>query len=89
MNSVLDRAFAFISRRKSDYCAVFDRESVSANRVLIDLSRFCRANESCFHEDPRAHAVLEGRREVFLRIAQHLELDQEALWKLYGRKDLE
>lgn len=88
-SEAIERAKGFLHKRKSLYCNVFDKESVAAQAVLADLSKFCRANESCFHEDPRAHAVLEGRREVFLRISHHLELDQDALWKLYGRKDLE
>jgi hypothetical protein len=40
--------------------------------ALLDLAEFCRANESCFHEDPRMHAALEGRREVWLRIQEHI-----------------
>lgn len=53
--------------------------------VMADLARFCRANTTCFHEDPRIHAVLEGRREVWLRITQHLNLPLEELAKLYGQ----
>lgn len=52
--------------------------------VLIDLARFCRANETCFHPDPRLHAVAEGRREVWLRVQQHLSLTTEELYALYG-----
>lgn len=47
--------------------------------VLNDLSRFCRANETCFHADPRLHAVLEGRREVWLRIDAQKSLTVEQL----------
>lgn len=55
--------------------------------VLEDLARFCRAHETTFHTDPRVDALLEGRREVFLRIMHHLKLDPDAMWKLYdGRK---
>jgi hypothetical protein len=52
--------------------------------VLADLAKFCRAHETCFHPDARAHAVAEGRREVFLRIQRHLNLSDEQLWQLYG-----
>jgi hypothetical protein len=55
-----------------------------AQKVLIDLAVFCRANESTFHEDPRAHALAEGRREVWLRIRHHLDLSPEDLLKLYS-----
>lgn len=50
--------------------------------VLKDLARFCRAHESTFHVDPRAHALAEGRREVWLRIQNHLQLTPDELWEL-------
>jgi hypothetical protein len=31
---------------------------------------------------------LDGRREVWLRIASHLNLTEEQLWELYGSKTL-
>ena len=55
-----------------------------ADVVLRDLARFCRAHESTFHVDPRAHAVAEGRREVWLRIQNHLKLTPDELWALYS-----
>lgn len=54
-----------------------------AHEVLQDLARFCRATESTFHIDPRAHAMMEGRREVWLRLQHHLQLPPEQLWELY------
>jgi hypothetical protein len=50
-----------------------------AAKVLADLAWFCRAEQSTFHADPRAHALLEGRREVWLRIQEHLNLDTDDL----------
>ncbi len=52
--------------------------------VLADLAKFCRANDSCYHNDARLHAVLEGRREVWLRIERHLRLNQEQLFTIYS-----
>lgn len=52
--------------------------------VLEWLAMFCRANETEFHADPRLHAVLSGRREVWLSIQQHLHLTDQALWALYS-----
>lgn len=71
-----------LARRKRAYQLCF--QNPSQNAVLIDLANFCRANESCFHADPRIHAVLEGRREVFLRILQHINLHPNQLMALYG-----
>jgi hypothetical protein len=70
--------------RQSAYRLVFDKGTEPGRAVLQDLAKFCRANKSAFHQDPRLHAVLEGRREVWLRIANHLKLSQEELWELIG-----
>ena len=78
----LNRAIAYLRLRKRQYQLTFT--SPSGQDVLIDLASFCRANESCFHEDPRKHAVLEGRREVWLRIQQHIKFDEQQLYALYG-----
>lgn len=47
---------------------VFDSKMPHVQLVIADLMRFCRARDSTFHVDPRAHACLEGRREVWLRL---------------------
>lgn len=71
-----------LSRRRLAYVRTFTNPP--GQEVLEDLARFCRANESCFHADPRAHAVLEGRREVWLRIQRHLQLTDEQLFALHA-----
>jgi hypothetical protein len=70
-----------LSRRREAYQATF--AGPPGQRVLADLARFCRANESTFHADPRVHALAEGRREVFLRIVKHLNLSTEDLMAFY------
>ncbi len=47
--------------------------------VALDLARFCRAESPCWSEDQRHHARLEGRREVWLRIQEHLKFPVEDL----------
>lgn len=71
-----------LARRKRAYQLCF--QNPTQNAVLIDLAKFCRANETTFNADPRIHAALEGRREVFLRILQHINLDANQLMALYG-----
>ena len=66
-----------IRQRKVAYQLVFGHEGGTA--VIDDLKRFCRAEDSCFHPDPRNHAVLEGRRQVWLRIERHLKLSIEGI----------
>ncbi len=73
-----------LGRRRTAYLAVFNKGTVHTEEVLVDLARFCRVHKSTFHPDPRTHALLEGRREVFLRIADHLNLSDEDIWKLYS-----
>jgi hypothetical protein len=81
MPVILDNVAA-LRARKNAYHGVF--HNPVGQEVLKDLARFCRANETCFHKDPRVHAALEGRREVWLRITQHLNLTTEQLFDLYG-----
>lgn len=75
------RALDFLRMRSRDYRLAFS--SPPAQNVLIDLAKFCRANESCFDPDPRKHAILEGRREVWLRLINHIRLNPEQLYALY------
>lgn len=79
----LSNAFNFLTRRRTAYVKTF--RNAFGDEVLADLAKFCRANQSTFHPDPRAHAVAEGRREVWLRIQQHLRLTDDELWVLYGQ----
>lgn len=72
----------FLRRRKRNYQLCFHQPA--GQEVLIDLAKFCRAAESTFHEDARLHAVLEGRREVWLRITNHLNLSPEQLYSLFA-----
>lgn len=78
----LDKLRIALGERRYAYRKTFD--GPLAEVVLKDLARFCRAHESTFHADPRAHAVAEGRREVWLRIANHLNLTPDQLWQLYS-----
>lgn len=79
---VIDAAMRLLRNRAHAYRVTFTGPNAEA--VLADLARFCRASESTFHPDPRAHAVAEGRREVWLRIQHHLKLTDDDLWKRYG-----
>lgn len=75
----------YLSRRKRAYQLTFNTQQPADMETLADLSRFCRANESCVIPGDRDRSlVLEGRREVWLRIQQHLQLPVETLYQLYG-----
>ena len=66
------------------YNQVFNKENKFTNVVLKDLAKFCRAHDTTFKADARMHAVLEGRREVWLRIQEQLNLDLEEIYKLHN-----
>lgn len=72
----------FVLERQQAYRQVF--QGPYGELVLADLAKFCRAHESTFHESPQAMAFQEGRREVWLRIQEHMNLDAEQLWQLFG-----
>lgn len=58
-----------------------------AATVLKDLARFCRAHESTGSKDALIAARLDGRREVWLRIQQHLNMNPDQLWELYSGRN--
>ena len=61
--------------------------------VLNELREFCRADASCvqFSKDGRVDthltAVIEGRREVWLKLCALLSLSESDLLKLRGQDD--
>lgn len=84
----LDKLRVALGNRRHAYRQTF--KGPNAEIVLADLARFCRAHESTFHENARAHALAEGRREVWLRLQNHLRLSPDELWRLYsGRPDVQ
>lgn len=76
--------FSFLHNRKQAYQLTFQTHQPANVVVLDDLFRFCRGRESTFHPDPRVAANLDGRREVLLRILNHLNLSEEQLAQLYA-----
>lgn len=75
--------YEFLKERRRAYQLTYS--SPAGQDVLLDLMRFCRANESCVVIGDRDRtAMLEGRREVWLRIVQHLNLKTEQLFALYN-----
>lgn len=79
------RALSFIRERKLSYQQACGSETTAI--FMQDLARFCRADRSCFDSDSRRHALAEGRREVWLRIQEHLTKTPEELADLYGAID--
>ena len=72
-----------ITIRRAQYHRTFIKTGVDGHAVLEDLAKFCRAHDSTFDPNPTISDRLDGRREVWLRIQQHLQLSDSQLWQLY------
>ena len=70
----------FIFSRRHAYNVTF--RTPEGEKVLADLMHFCRASYTTFHTDPAIAALQEGRREVWLRIQDHLNLSPEELYTI-------
>jgi hypothetical protein len=85
MTNPIDAVLQFLKDRKSSYQQTFSLNQPAHVVVLEDLARFCRAEETCVVPGDRDKSlVLEGRREVWLRIQQHLQFPPEVLFSLYN-----
>jgi hypothetical protein len=69
-----------IRRRKQAYVHTFREDDRFNQDVLADLARFCRANTSTFDVNPRVEGLLQGRKEVWQRIAEHLGMTESELY---------
>ncbi len=79
-----EEALTFVTARKTDYAMTF--ATPHGQRVLADLAPFCRAKETCVVAGDRDRTlILEGRREVFLRVQDHLERTPDELVAIYTR----
>jgi len=68
-------------RRRSAYKNTFN--TTEGKQVLADLRRFCRATlPTADVDNVNTTYLLEGRREVFLRIMTHLQLTDDDIYNL-------
>jgi hypothetical protein len=71
----------FLRYRQAAYRKTF--ENPEGRKVLADLRRFCRASvPTADVNNVNSTYLLEGRREVWLRIIAHLNLTDEDVVKL-------
>lgn len=64
------------------FVAGHNRLKRASQIVLRDLATFCFATRTTFSSDPYIMGVREGRRQVWLRIIDGLELDEREVRKL-------
>lgn len=82
LGTVYRSTVRFLVMRKRAYQLVFN--SQAGEIVLEDIAQFCGAESSTFHADPRIQAWQEGKREVWLRIAMHLNRTPQELNQMFG-----
>lgn len=81
----VEDALDFLKDRAKAYSLTFEQNQPANVIVLRDLARFCRANESCvIPGDHDRTLILEGRREVWLRLMQMLKLTPEEQFELFN-----
>lgn len=75
--NALRRKAVMVSRSFKDVFRADDTHlRRSAEHVLADLRDFCWAQKTSFDPDPLIMARRAGRRDVWLRITQYLNLDE-------------
>lgn len=71
----------FLRRRRAAYAKTFDNPE--GRKVLADLRRFCRASvPTADVKNVHTTFLLEGRREVWLRIQSLLQLTDDEITNL-------
>ena len=72
-----------VSEIRQAYQIVF-RNAAAERLVLPDLAEFCHANEPAPRmNDMFAQGRAAGRRDVWLRVQEHLQLNEADLFALY------
>jgi hypothetical protein len=72
-------------RTRNAYRDVFSDDA--GRRVLRDLGRICDPTRSNFDPDPRQHAYNEGKRAIWLRIQNMLNLSEEQIYQTLKEND--
>lgn len=70
-------ALKFYSELKTAFALAFSGPHGAT--VIAELSRYCCADRSDFHTDPRISVALQGRRQVWIHIKEFLDYTPEQL----------
>lgn len=84
MIPTMRETLTFLGLRKKSYQSIFGPAGAAGSAAMKDLARFCYATKSCAVPNRDLTLVLSGRREAWLRICEHLNLQPEELAVLYG-----
>lgn len=84
MIPTMAETLTFLGLRKKSYQSIFGPVGAIGSDAMKDLAKFCYAAKSTAVPNHDLSMVLQGRREVWLRISEHLNLQPEELATLYG-----
>lgn len=70
----------FFKKKEWAYRTLFQRQdapeiNIAAKHVIADLRTFCHGTKTSFSQCPYETARAEGRREVFTRVMNFLNID--------------
>lgn len=87
VNAIDEATQSALETRRQAYTRLFSGagDVADADIVVQDLMKFCRLATTTFHPDPRISAMLDGRREVALRVLDHTQLDFTQLFRKYNQ----
>ena len=74
-----------ILKRYQAYKRKFQKGDPDADKIMADLSEFCGFLDTTFKGDEKQMLIMEGRRQVFLRIFGHTNLDGQDIHQLQRR----
>lgn len=80
-----DALRARMEGRRHAYTRVMQGKASKEDLAIFvaDIKRFCRADESAYHENDRTHVLLTGRQEVWLRVKDFSTLTLDELMERY------
>jgi hypothetical protein len=84
MIPTMSQTLVFLGLRKKSYQSVFGPAGAAGSEAMKDLASFCFAAKTTADPNRDLSLIKQGRREVWLRICEHLHLQPEELAVLYG-----
>lgn len=78
--TLVERLKRFLWNRQYNYKLTF--QSPPGKEVLKDLARFCRATKSVYYPNSDLTQQAIGRHDVWLRIANHMNMTADELYRL-------
>ena len=84
---LIEKLRGLLFRRRYAYQQTF--RGPFGEEVLKDLAVYCFASMTTFQGDRDGALLAEGRRQVWLRMAEHLNMSPEELWKKYDGRAAE